>query len=675
MTQGCDMYASSQPVPKKKPNISSVNMSIKPRLPKINLSLDPNFRADPLPQELSDELTRCPAVFGYLQEKKWKQAIENSKQKCLNLYKLSLWWSLYHGGVKEYLDDYMMLFAEHSLPAKVKTQPNLERLAIEMGHSEKIANWFQHHPPMTVDGRLAYAAHLDTKKDGPKIRKILTKVWTEMDLTRKQFQYFLKEFKSYLTQNLNVKRLNYLLWNDKIDGVKMLIPLLSEEDAKAAQFCRDAAKNKPHMKARWMNLGAKQKFRPVVLYQLAKWYRKNKMPEMYSFWHDHLPHIQIDDHGWWKELYRTVFNGLHRRQYKEINLLLGQFIPQKEKGNVAGSLWMKGWIHMKYMPKTKDNLQKAVKNFHDLYDMANFVTTKSQAAYWAGVASKELGNKSEARRWFERAAEYTTTYHGQLASDNLGKVYEVRLNGESHCGCSSFQWMEQGRDYKVVSHFIKLLAHLDAGWEIYDCLLWFAHRAKTRDQGAGILAFTKKVYPPCYVFIARTIMSKFGLQLEGYYPRITTDVFTGEVDPALVHAVIHQESSFLHHATSPAGATGLMQFMSYTAKEIGQKLGIRIKNNEDLKNPLLNLKLGQRYLSDLIKKYDNCIPVALAAYNAGPHNANDWLSALGNPCKNTDLNEWIEGIPFFETRHYIKAVLANYRIYQILLKEPKTSPK
>lgn len=631
---------------------------------KVTITLSHDSQRDPLPQELADEVRVCSSVMPALREQKWRKAILESRNKCITLNKLSLWLSLYHGGLDEFLDDYMMLFAEHKLPAKTRTTGNLERIAVKTQASDKLVNWFKHHPPHTVDGIMAFASNLHATKDKGHIEKLLTEVWLERDFSKEQFHRFVRQFRGFLSFSLNAKRLNFLLWNDKIDGVKMLIPLLSSEDQKLARFCIHGMKSQKKLDAEWRRLGAKQKYQPIVLFHLAKWFRRNKMPEMYSFWHDHLPHIQIDDHGWWKELYRTVFNGLHKQKYQEINLLLGRFIPQKERGNVANSLWMKGWVHIKYMPKNKDNLQKALKNFTELYDVATLNTTKSQAAYWAGVACRDMGDKYQADSWFRKASEYTTTYYGQMASDSLNKPYEVRLDD---CGCASYSWMSRDKNHKIVTDFIRLMAEIDLGWEIYDSLLWFTLHAKTQDQGAGILAFTKKVYPPCFVFISRSIMSKFGIQLQGYFPIITSQVLTGDIDPALIHAVVHQESSFLHQAVSSAGAVGLMQFMSYTAKDVAQKIGIKTPTQEDLKNPVINLKLGQKYLSQLMQKYDQCLPAVLAAYNAGPHNANDWIQALGHPCKTVDMTEWIEGVPFYETRHYIKAVLANYRIYKLLM--------
>jgi soluble lytic murein transglycosylase len=193
------------------------------------------------------------------------------------------------------------------------------------------------------------------------------------------------------------------------------------------------------------------------------------------------------------------------------------------------------------------------------------------------------------------------------------------------------------------------------------------YRAENPSQALGVLEFSQKNYPPAFVFVSRVAMSRFGLEMQGYFPLLPAVHFNQEVDPALVHAVIHRESSFLHPAVSSAGAIGLMQLMHATAKEVSKGIGIDLAHKDELKKPHVNMQVGQRYLSILLARYDGCIPLALAAYNAGPHNAKKWVAALGHPCKDTDINSWIEAIPFTETRHYVKAVLTNYRIYQLLL--------
>ena len=138
---------------------------------------------------------------------------------------------------------------------------------------------------------------------------------------------------------------------------------------------------------------------------------------------------------------------------------------------------------------------------------------------------------------------------------------------------------------------------------------------------------------------------------------------------ALTHAIIRQESSFDPKALSSAGAMGLMQLVVGTAKEMAGKIGIKFKKEDLHHRPEINVCLGHHYFQRLLKKYGGSKEITLAAYNAGPGNLARWLTSVGDPRhKNVDLIDWIERLPFGETRDYIHRVMENHTIYQELLK-------
>ncbi len=131
------------------------------------------------------------------------------------------------------------------------------------------------------------------------------------------------------------------------------------------------------------------------------------------------------------------------------------------------------------------------------------------------------------------------------------------------------------------------------------------------------------------------------------------------LDRHLVLALIREESFFKSDAVSPARANGLMQLLYSTAREIAQKQGIRIKK-WDLYNPGINIRLGTNYLRELLDKYKNKLHLALAAYNAGDYRVDEWLQRFGNAPE----DEFIEMIPFTDTRNYVKNILRNYYYYR-----------
>ena len=137
----------------------------------------------------------------------------------------------------------------------------------------------------------------------------------------------------------------------------------------------------------------------------------------------------------------------------------------------------------------------------------------------------------------------------------------------------------------------------------------------------------------------------------------------------LILAVIRQESEFDEDATSYVGARGLMQLMTYTAKDVAKQAKLPYSKNK-LKDPNYNIKLGSYYLAGLLEEYEGSYPFALSAYNAGPKRVKYWKKINGNPQKG-EINyvDWIELIKFRETRNYVQRVLENINVYRFILSQ------
>lgn len=137
-----------------------------------------------------------------------------------------------------------------------------------------------------------------------------------------------------------------------------------------------------------------------------------------------------------------------------------------------------------------------------------------------------------------------------------------------------------------------------------------------------------------------------------------------EVDPLLIFAMIKAESNFNPNVVSSSNAIGLMQLMDATAEELARKIDVSFTKNASLYHPELNIKLGTKYFSDLLKEYKGNIPLALTAYNAGIGNVKRWIEQGTIQKDGSD----IENVPYKETNHYVRKILRDYKIYQELYK-------
>ena len=135
----------------------------------------------------------------------------------------------------------------------------------------------------------------------------------------------------------------------------------------------------------------------------------------------------------------------------------------------------------------------------------------------------------------------------------------------------------------------------------------------------------------------------------------------GGVEPALVYAVMREESGYRPSALSVAGARGLLQLMPDTAARLAREAGLPEPSPAALFEPRVNLDLGSRYLSQLLARFGGRASAAIASYNAGPHAVARWLegSALAD-------DEWVESIPYDQTRAYTKRVLRSLHAYRVL---------
>jgi soluble lytic murein transglycosylase len=148
-------------------------------------------------------------------------------------------------------------------------------------------------------------------------------------------------------------------------------------------------------------------------------------------------------------------------------------------------------------------------------------------------------------------------------------------------------------------------------------------------------------------------------------------LLSDRVDPALVHALSRQESEFNAAAKSPVGASGLMQLMPNTAKAVAKAYKVQFVAAQ-LTNPAYNTQLGEAHLRDLIDSYNGSYFLSLAAYNAGGGRVAEWMKAFGDPRDpQVDPIDWIERIPFTETRQYVVKIMETLQLYRSRLAGPK----
>ncbi len=326
------------------------------------------------------------------------------------------------------------------------------------------------------------------------------------------------------------------------------------------------------------------------------------------------------------------------------------------------SEFLAGWIALRRLGQPDE----AVRRFTALAALSPAAISQGRARYWLGRARAAQGDAAGAQAAYGEAAHWLTTFYGQLAGrlvagSDFTFADQVRAGRDpawdiprtaSFTGQDAARaalllvaWGEPGRARAFLTALAAeapdaagwaLLAHLALGLNMPDAAVAIARQAGLHGimlpEAGWPAPFTPSGTPP-----------------------------SGQLDPAVALGVMRQESSFDPDAASPAGARGLMQLMPATAISVARTLG-DTGPLPPLTDPQLNMRLGTAYLAGLLAQFQGALPVALAAYNAGPSRAQAWLA--GRSPATLDIVDWIELIPFEETRNYVQRCVEGVTLYE-----------
>lgn len=292
---------------------------------------------------------------------------------------------------------------------------------------------------------------------------------------------------------------------------------------------------------------------------------------------------------------------------------------------------------------------------------------RARGAYWAGRTAEASGDAASASQWYANAANFPVTFYGQLA------VARGRINYSS--AALDNAPMPASAEIKAFAkqdlvRATQLLLRMKRDKDARQFFQALVDTSKTRQTFRLAALFAQQNNRPELGVLAAKLAGREGVWLfEAGYPVINLPKSTGAgPEAALILAVARQESNFNIAAVSPAGARGLMQLMPSTAREVARSLKVSYQESLLTLDPIYNTRLGSSYLSQMLRKFDGSFVMALAAYNAGGSRAINWARLHGDPrLEGTDVVDWIEQIPFSETRNYVQRVMENVGVYRLRL--------
>ena len=538
----------------------------------------------------------------------------------------------------------------------------------------KTITFFAGNEPVSGEGRAALAIAHFQRGDNSQGDIWLRKAWHESKLTRDGQRKLFSTYKSRLSKDDHAIRADHLIWSGRSHYTKAeaLFPHMSKTDAAVMRARIKLATNGSGMDKAVKAMPSKRADDPGFLFERAKWRRKkrtNKYALPIYLAITTPPTSELGRKVVWREKKLMIYWLIKEKNFKDAYTLT------QNHGLVRGlefseAEFLAGWLALRKLNNAKD----AAQHFATLETGVSMPVSLSRASYWEGRAAEALRN-GEAKGHYADAARYQNTFYGQLASeefaalnngDGVGYINmppelidpatEAQFNSRSVIRAARL--IGETGDERTLNQFV---FHLDDEANTASELSLLSRLASDYDNTRAAVRAAKQA-------------SRISVILtETAYPK--PDVLLSLPDKfnkPLAFAIARQESEFTADAVSSANAYGMMQMINSTAKYTARKHSIPYDLSKLTTDANYNVTLGAYHLHDLLRKFDGSYILTAAGYNAGPHRATQWVAAYGDPrTGEIDPIDFIESIPFSETRNYVMRVMENVQVYRARLNDDR----
>ncbi len=539
-------------------------------------------------------------------------------------------------------------------PDLAKVQRKAEAIMPEGLPASRVRAFFAARPPQTGTGVLLYAAALPRTE----ARAAITEAWREMVLTPDERAVFLQKHRRLLSDE-HVARLNNLLWEGKRDAAREMLPLVSAGQRALATARMALQERKDGVNALISAIPRRLQNAPGLAYDRMVWrLKKGFTDSAIELLLARSTSVEaLGKPAKWASRRRF----LARQAMRDGNFTTAYRLASRHfltSGSSYADLeWLSGYIALRKLGQPRS----ALEHFQDFRAEISSPISMGRAGYWLGEAHVALGDDAAAYASFSVAARYQTSFYGQLAASRAGLPPDPALSGAEFPP----DWTK--------APFLRADA-VRAGVLFYfagelsrarQFLTKEAHSLPLRQQAALAQLMLDLDEPHLALRIAKIAANSGAILPDTYYPLHGLADFAKSVPPELALAIARQESEMNPAARSPVGALGLMQVMPDTARRVARKLNIGYSESRLSGDWQYNARIGTAYLAQMLEKFNGSVLLAAAGYNAGPNRAERWVKDLGDPrLASVDAIDWIESIPYRETRNYVMRVLEAQFVYR-----------
>ena len=524
-----------------------------------------------------------------------------------------------------------------------------------------IVSWFGSREPVSAIGAIRLGEALVATGQAGKGRELIRQGWAQGSFEPGQELAIVQKDGTYLTPDIDRVRLDNLLWRDDTTSARRELARVDDSAQRIGEARLALRSGRAAAQAAIERVPAGLANDPGLLFDRARASRRaGQNAEANALI------LRISDRSaaaahpakWWSELNIEARDAVQGANYRAAYALVSDTgLTTGEE--FAEAEFLAGWIALRFL----DEPRSALNHFEKLEAGVTRPISRARAHYWQGRAYEAMASTASAFKQYELAAQAPESFYGQLALAHIDAtpVLHVSDSGVAASPRKDFDGEDLTRAMLVLADLGE--ESLLRSFALHDMEVYPdpAH-TKTLAQ-----ALTEWGYREIALRVAKTASYTGTIMLAYTHPVIPVPAYSGPgaaPEQALVLGLIRQETEFDPDAVSGPGARGIMQMMPSAARRAAAQAGIAYRPN-DLSEPTYNMQLGMTELSGDISSWAGSYVLAAAAYNAGPANVGKWLVQYGDPRNSSvDPIDWIEKIPFTETRNYVQRVLENTQIYR-----------
>ncbi|WP_197018422.1 lytic transglycosylase domain-containing protein [Sphingomonas sp. URHD0057] len=593
-------------------------------------------------------------------------------------YALNDWRRLRQSSGYSFADYANFLIANPDWPDEAKMRRWAEKAMHPGENAATVIAFFAHDKPATGSGYARLAESYASSGRMTEGLEAARNAWASDDLSGADEQVIWGRYGGSFTRADHDRRVDSLLFAKKADDAARFVPMATPSRQAAFGARVAMQRNDADAESRYGTVIGTVTSDAGLMMDRARWLRANNFnrsaQDLAARAHN-FTYRPADPDRFYDMLLQLAADAAQDRQWQLAYNIASQVDdalpngsavadqPLEVRDNYTSLVWLAGNVALDRLNRPSN----AIAMFDRYSRAGRSLQVHTKGDYWAGRAALSAGQFPTANSYFQRAAAYPELFYGQLALERLGRSVPAppqslanittapaaRAAFSNNRIVQALRVLGQQRQSTEQALFVRTLAEslnndadrglaVELGQQLgrQDLAVWVARMARVK----GSMFYVRQAYP--------TLASVSGDNW------------------SLAHGISRQESSFDPYAVSHAGARGMMQLMTGTAREQAGKMGVGYDSYRLISDPNYNVMLGSAYFQRMLNIWNGSVPLAVASYNAGSGNVGKWVRQYGDPRSQVDMLKWIEAIPYTETKAYVQRVIENSVVYDSMRGSP-----